>query len=230
MAIDTNYYNIQVSPNTDVTYNADTSLITFSPNATTTYTVTATSKPPCNTSASIQFTIAMSTSSPEAIIKLDPNPVKVNEWVVYRNLSKNATTYTWLKDGVVFTNNSNGGAHTFSDTGTYCITLIACNNTCCDTTTACGTIVDPQEFIVIPSGFTPNNDGSNDVLKVISRGITLERFAVYNRWGNRVFETSNLNDGWDGKGSDVATYFYVAVYYGLDGSKKILKGDVTLVR
>lgn len=62
---------------------------------------------------------------------------------------------------------------------------------------------------IIPNVFTPNNDGWNDVLVILG----IERFpestfAVYNRWGNLVFESNNYKNNWDGAGLDEGTYFY----------------------
>lgn len=94
---------------------------------------------------------------------------------------------------------------------------------------------DP-ESMYIPNTFTPNGDGLNDVLLV--RGIGLRKlnyFRVFDRWGKLVYETENLNDGWDGKGpygkeADVATYVYVASGVCSNGSSIEKSGNVTLVR
>ena len=57
--------------------------------------------------------------------------------------------------------------------------------------------------IYVPTAFTPNGDGLNDLLHVIPIGVTLEHFRVFNRWGQLVFETRDATKGWDGlvKGS-----------------------------
>jgi gliding motility-associated-like protein len=52
--------------------------------------------------------------------------------------------------------------------------------------------------IYVPTGFTPNGDGLNDVLHVIPIGVTLDHFRVFNRWGQLVFETHDASKGWDG--------------------------------
>jgi gliding motility-associated-like protein len=54
--------------------------------------------------------------------------------------------------------------------------------------------------IFVPNGFTPNNDGLNDVIKPILAGMQrLDYFRVYNRYGQVVFESKEQNKGWDGK-------------------------------
>lgn len=68
----------------------------------------------------------------------------------------------------------------------------------------------------IPDLFSPNNDGLNDVYQVVTNGnpnFTLVRFQVFNRWGELVFETKDINEGWDGtyKGKDAPSESYIVV-------------------
>ena len=89
--------------------------------------------------------------------------------------------------------------------------------------------------IFIPSGFTPNGDGHNDVLRPIPVGIKqLNYFSVYNRWGQLVFSTSEIGKGWDGtiNGQPQATGNFVYIAQGIDFTGKVIfkKGNVTLVR
>ncbi len=83
--------------------------------------------------------------------------------------------------------------------------------------------------INIPNVFTPNGDGINDVLRVNTCNMIVKTI-IYNRWGNLVFETENLNHFWDGRSSsgeecNDGTYFYV-----LQTKEEIFKGFVQLVR
>ena len=89
----------------------------------------------------------------------------------------------------------------------------------------------------IPNAFTPNNDGNNDRFRIKFVGdITIERFSIYNRWGQEVFFTKNPTDSWDGTYNDVpqdgGTFFYYLK--GTCGNTSPtpleLKGDVTLIR
>lgn len=88
--------------------------------------------------------------------------------------------------------------------------------------------------VFIPSAFSPDNDGHNDVLMVEGNNITEMTFAIYNRWGQKVFETNDQNQGWDGtfRGSlltpDVYGYYMQCVCD--DGSEAFLKGNITLLR
>ena len=89
--------------------------------------------------------------------------------------------------------------------------------------------------IYVPRAFSPNNDGSNDLLKPILVGIqTFHYFTVYNRWGNIVFTTTDPNQGWDGtfKGvpQPVETYLWIAEGIDVNGKKIVAKGMTSLVR
>lgn len=91
----------------------------------------------------------------------------------------------------------------------------------------------PQIFV--PTGFTPNNDGLNDILKPIAVGIEkIEYFRVYNRWGQLVFSTSQNGHGWDGriagKNQTSGTYAWVVKAVDYTGKPVFQKGTSTLIR
>lgn len=92
---------------------------------------------------------------------------------------------------------------------------------------------NPQIFV--PSAFTPNRDGKNDVFRPIAVGITrIEYFRVFNRWGELVFSTTTNESGWDGRiqGINQATGTYVWLVKAVDytGKSFFAKGTVTLIR
>jgi gliding motility-associated-like protein len=88
----------------------------------------------------------------------------------------------------------------------------------------------------IPSGFSPNGDGMNDVFHIVRYlNIShLDEFSVYNRWGEQVFTTDNINTGWDGtyhgKPCALGVYVWTVVAETYDGQQFIQKGNVTLLR
>jgi gliding motility-associated-like protein len=91
-----------------------------------------------------------------------------------------------------------------------------------------------DDLAQLPTAFTPNDDGNNDIFRVRGVGISdVEIFRVYNRWGEKLFETTNINEGWDGtyKGEKVeqGTYmYYVQVICPLTKEVLTIKGDVFL--
>lgn len=94
---------------------------------------------------------------------------------------------------------------------------------------------DCQEpYIFLPNAFTPNGDGENDVLYVRSNIVESLELVIYNRWGQKVFETTNQETGWDGtfkntlQTPDVFAYYLKAKCF--NGQEFFKKGNVTLLR
>jgi gliding motility-associated-like protein len=94
---------------------------------------------------------------------------------------------------------------------------------------------DCCEKVYAPNAFTPNGDGQNDVWKLItSSGLTIQQFAVYNRWGEKVWSGSDQRNAWNGTFNGqpvpVGAYFYVLRYTCLsDGKSYLRKGDITVL-
>ncbi len=86
----------------------------------------------------------------------------------------------------------------------------------------------------VPNTFTPNGDGKNDILFV--RGLKVDEvfFAVYNRWGEKVFETTDKSKGWDGiyksRPADVGVFGWYLKVKCINGEENFKKGNVTLIR
>jgi gliding motility-associated-like protein len=60
------------------------------------------------------------------------------------------------------------------------------------------TVIPGEYLAIIPNAFSPNGDGANDILYVYQKGVRRLVWRVHNRWGEKVFETDDLNKGWDG--------------------------------
>jgi len=88
--------------------------------------------------------------------------------------------------------------------------------------------------VFVPNVFSPNGDGFNDVLRVRGKGIEDLQFIVFNRWGEKVFETTDINSGWDGtfKGEPMNLSVFVYVLKGKYKNGKLIdeRGNVTLMR
>lgn len=89
--------------------------------------------------------------------------------------------------------------------------------------------------ILIPDAFTPNNDGRNDVIRPIPLGITaINYFKIYNRWGQLLFSTNQLNKGWDGNFNSIpqqtGTYVYQAEAIDFTGKVITKQGVFILMR
>ncbi len=91
-----------------------------------------------------------------------------------------------------------------------------------------------EPFLFIPNAFTPNEDGVNDYFQARGNNIDSVYLAVYNRWGERVFETNELDGKWDGIYKDTVLAPDVFAYYVVirckNGQRFFKKGNVSLIR
>jgi len=91
-----------------------------------------------------------------------------------------------------------------------------------------------EHGIYVPNAFTPNGDNNNDILYVRSNVISKIYFTIYDRWGEKVFETSDINKGWDGtfrgKPCDPGVFVYYLEVTCIDDQKNLRKGNITLIR
>ena len=91
-----------------------------------------------------------------------------------------------------------------------------------------------ENTVFVPNTFTPNGDGKNDVLYARSAFVTDIYFTIYDRWGEQVFATNDINFGWNGvfngKPCNPDVFGYYVKYKCNDGKESFKKGNVTLIR
>lgn len=127
--------------------------------------------------------------------------------------------------------------HVFDSIGVYTVTLVVSSGApffCVDSFKMNVEVIMPS-MIIVPNVFTPNGDGHNDEFLMQSKGIETFNCTVFNRWGEKVYEWTDISVGWDGRtksGSQSATgvYFYVIKAIGADKQEYSLHGTVTLLR
>jgi gliding motility-associated-like protein len=113
--------------------------------------------------------------------------------------------------------------------------VVASNSPYCKVQDTVTVIVDINcgDFF-IPNVFSPNDDGLNDVINVHGRCISTFNLQIFNRWGEKVFETSTLENSWDGtfrgKKMDTGVFVYKADGVSIDGQSFKMKGNITLIR
>jgi gliding motility-associated-like protein len=113
--------------------------------------------------------------------------------------------------------------------------LVSDENGCTDSASILVRVFQTNPTIFVPTAFTPNNDGKNDLFRIVSVGMKkINYFRIFNRWGQLVFSTTTDSKGWDGKinGKDQSAATYVWIVYGMDYLDKpfFRKGTVTLIR
>jgi len=137
---------------------------------------------------------------------------------------------------ILWSDGSNQSDLLIRDTGIYWLTIKDSTCSLSDTFKVSTEICDCYAFI--PNAFTPNGDGKNDFSHPLFEQncmITDYSFAIYNRWGQKVFFSYDPSQSWNGVFSgvlqEIGTYFYTLEYKGgTKHEKHFMKGDVTLVR
>jgi gliding motility-associated-like protein len=144
-----------------------------------------------------------------------------------------ASNFTWTPVGSLSDPNSPAPIASPKETTNYIVTGLDSNG--CASRDTVKVIVTYRDNLLIPSAFTPNGDGRNDVFKIINASFQrLMEFRVFNRWGQEVFSTTDITSGWDGKwkgvDQDMGNYQYLIRVAYPDGNVETYKGDINLIR
>jgi gliding motility-associated-like protein len=201
---------------------------TASPTATTTYTVTATLGS-CTKTENVTVTI-----NPSPSINAGPTQsIYSGGNVILQASASGASSYAWTPSGSL--NDASVLNPIASPTVTTLYTLTATNAAGCQSTDTVSVIVIPY-CIMVKNAFSPNGDGLNDKWKVYDDFGCLKNVTVhvYNRYGNKVFESRDYRNDWDGsyKGKPVpdGTYYAVIEFTLITGKISTQRSDVTIIR
>jgi gliding motility-associated-like protein len=194
-----------------------------------TYTVSVESVVGCGSSASISLTFQDAPS-----VDAGSGGVADCDEGFQLEGSTNGTAYFWepsigLDDPTVL-------SPIAMPTSTTVYTLHAQNGECESTSSV--TIVPECGNLNVPNVFTPNNDGLNDVFRPDGKGVANYSLQVFNRWGKLIFETTQYNNGWNGKidnePAPAGTYFFLLQAQDSFGNSlfggDVMEGEVTLLR
>jgi gliding motility-associated-like protein len=142
-------------------------------------------------------------------------------------------TYIWSPSEGLSCNDCPSPIASPSVTTTYTVTVTD-DNGCSGQATVTVFVTDPCGIPMVPTIFSPNGDGNNDALCVLGNCISDFELSIYNRWGEKVFETTSLNTCWDGTHRDKPVNTGVFVYklraVNSDGEEFNDSGNITLVR
>lgn len=218
--------------------------VTATPTITTTYTVTAANTNGCINTSQVTVTV-ISCVPPVVNLSASDTTVCINNCISFTDLSANTpTSWTWYFFGAdtPTDNNQNPTNICYSSVGSFDVALVSSNAFGTDslfldnyiTVDSCNVPEEITPVVVIPNVFSPNADGQNDLFKVSGIGITNVSITVFNRWGQKVFNTNQLNEGWDGRtnsGTEVpeGTYYFV-IEVTTTTSTETKTGYLTLIR
>lgn len=222
------------SPSTAILRGQGTATIITKPSNTTNFELLATNQYGCQDSAFALVEVA--SIIPPLVISSSLDTVLLGNTAQLEATDDNNYSYTWEQAPSLSSWSVYNPIATPEENTTYHLTVtnsFGCTNS--DSITLYTVFVLCGEpAIFVPNAFTPNDDGANDILYVRGNNITDVYFAVYNRWGELMFETTDQNIGWDGtyKGKKLSpdAYGYYLQCKCLDGTEFKKKGNVTIIR
>ena len=191
----------------------------------------------CSLDAMLNTSVVVQ-ASPVAGFQFSPNPPTSQEpEVTFANTTEGADSYQWDFGGLGQSADENP-VFLFPDTGAYRVELIATSSNGCTDTASQVLEMIPVVAFYVPNAFSPNNDGRNDVFRGFgpAGGRDGFEFSVFSRWGDRIFYTTDPEQGWDGthqtSGKPVpqGSYVYYMTFIGPEGERIDKKGLVHLVR
>ena len=192
-----------------------------------------------STIAESSFKFLVDTTDLQAPFELDATTIEntsinsnKHDWQIYNGTKEDLAMLIWEGEGTI-------PDYIFKNMGEYLITLHAYNDNApnCPTAPVDATIfVHYESVLEVPNIFTPNNDGYNDEFRVKTRELTSYKCTIYNRWGQKVFETEDVEENWNGKrmneGGDLSagSYYYIITGTGKKGQEFQFKGSIQLLR
>lgn len=167
-------------------------------------------------------------------VRILNNDITINIGESIQLIAINAPDYVWTPaTGLSCTNCATPVAQPMEPTRYIVNTLTGQNCITADTVTI---YLAYDRSLFVPTAFSPNDDGNNDVFRVKAKGVAVCTLQVYNRWGQLVFQADDVANGWDGRFKSqrqpMGTYVYAVRYAYFGKETQILeqKGTFTLIR
>ena len=152
--------------------------------------------------------------------------------VLLENNTEMSSTFLWdFGDGS--TSTETNPMHTYMEDGEFSISLNA-STTSCESTLIQSTSISYEDLTFLPTAFSPNGDGRNDLFRVLGSDISEMEMCIFNHWGELVFTGVSLETGWDGnikgKKAQAGNYTYLIRGEKYSGEKVSLTGAIALIR
>lgn len=164
------------------------------------------------------------------------SPIAKSDNVLFTNASTGAAqiSWYWFFDNLEDTVKAKSAYHTFENTGDYPVAMIVKNKWGCADTMVKVLNIGEEFSLYVPNAFTPNGDNINDTFQPKGVGITNYNLQVFDRWGEKLFDTKDFYTGWDGsfKGKSCTDDIYIwKINVEMPGGKaRMLNGYVNLIR
>lgn len=197
------------------------------PEATQVYTVVVSNANGCHDTVNFTATV-----HPAALISLDDSVVLYPGESFHISPATNCSSFSWFPYAGLSNPFISDPVATPDISTRYLVTAVTEYN--CKTVDSIDVVVNEESLLALPNAFSPGT-GANSEFKIILRGIAnLNYFRIFNRWGNLVFETKNIAQGWDGNWKGAPQPFGVYVYeiQAVTSTGKVFtkSGNVTIIR
>lgn len=155
----------------------------------------------------------------------------------FTNLTAQAASYLWNfgdPNTGLDTSTEENPTYSYVENGEYDVTLTAFSAGGCENVYALKALVNVDDDTFIPSAFSPNGDGKNDLFRLVGYDFESMNMLIFNQWGELVFAGKDIAQGWDGttKGTvgEIGNYTYIIDATTVDGLQLSYKGVVALIR
>lgn len=153
----------------------------------------------------------------------------LNSAVIFENNTLNCASQVWDL-GTFGSSTEATYTYTFENAGVYYVELSVVTENGCTEHITDSVIVEDNYVVFIPTSFTPNGDGLNDVFMPVGGGVKEFRMEIYNRWGNMIYTTHNMSQPWDGNDHGQDNYIWKVYLKDKTGVDREMIGSVTLLR
>ena len=177
---------------------------------------------------------------PVAAFSAGPQPATIlNPEITFTESSTNATSWLWsFGDLTNASSNAQNPTFTYQEPECYMVTLEVTSADGCQDTASAEVCIDPDVSIYVPNTFTPDGNGLNEEFIPVTIGIDPDKYElwIFDRWGNMIFYTDDLAEGWDGRvqgSSDICqvdTYVWRIKARDITGAQYNLIGHVNLIK
>lgn len=187
----------------------------------------------CNNTLSV---LVEAYQKPTADFELSPQSPAEEEEAYFTNTStgNEQSSWSWFikTDTWIDSIQKQNFFYAFHNSGTYPVALLVKNKWGCSDTAVKIITIEPDLTLYVPNAFTPNDDDRNEIFLPVIRGVKSYKLMVFDRWGEKLFETANPEQGWDGtyKGEPckMDVYAWKIYYSALNGTMKTVTGSVLI--
>lgn len=172
-------------------------------------------------------------SGPSATMTITPILAEVGQEIYFNGYAPGVNTFIWnFGDGTITLGSE--VTHIFHEAGLYTVCLKVIDEYECENEVCKQIVINDVVTFYIPNSFSPNGDGMNDEFVVKGIGIDPDNFVmkIYNRWGEKLYESRCMNKGWDGtyqgKLVPAGIYTYFIEYRDFNGVERQFRGIIIL--